>query len=77
MDTFRNQNRQMNPILRLGLLFLALAGLSHLFLYSNTHLPAEFTHAATGFLYGLSIVFLIAGLTRVAQKRDCSDEQKT
>ena len=73
-----NRNQKMNPILRLGLLFLALAGLSRLFLYSNTHLPEAFTHATTGFLYGLTIVFLIFGLARRSQRSNCdtSDGQK-
>lgn len=67
------QNQKMNRILRLGFLFLALAGLSNLFLYF-THLPATFTHAATGFLYGLAIVFLIFGLSR-SRKSNCSTDE--
>ena len=53
---------QPRTIIGIGMLFLVTAFLSGHFLHPSAALPAEYIAAAEGFLYGISIVFLVCGL---------------
>jgi len=57
---------QPRTIIGIGMLSFVAASLLH-FLHPSAALPVEFIAAAEGFLYGISIVFLVCGL--VLQRR--------
>ena len=58
---------QPRTIIGIGMLFLVAAILSVHFLHPGAAFPAGFIAAAEGFLYGISIVFLVCGM--VLQRR--------
>ena len=58
---------QPRTIIGIGMLCLVAAILSARFLHPSAAFPAEFIAAAQGFLYGISIVFLVCGM--VLQRR--------
>ena len=67
-----------NPrtIIRIGLVCLALAGLSLSFLPRHTGLSADLTDAMTGCLYGIAISTLLIGIWRKQRSRSADNDQR-
>lgn len=63
-------NPGLNHLFKTGLLLFCLAGLSRLFLHATSSIPATVMGSITGFLYGISVVLLVAGSIK-RRKRDC------
>ena len=67
-----------NPstIIRIGLVCLALAGISLNFLPRHTGLSAKLTDAMSGCLYGIAISTLMIGIWRKQRTRSAGDDQR-
>lgn len=65
------QNKGLNYLVRSGLFLFCLAGLSRLFLHPAPGLPATMIEFATGFLFGISVVFLLGGLALENRDQHC------
>ena len=66
--TFRNRLNDLTVTMRVGLVFMILAGVWRLFLHPSADFSAGFIEGATALLYGVSIVCLLLGLW----KRRCA-----
>ncbi len=65
---------RMKPqnILRLGLAFFAIAGLTRLFVHPATDFSRGFVHGFTGTLLGASIVFLVTYTIKYRRSGRCA-----
>ncbi|HYQ95907.1 MAG TPA: hypothetical protein VER38_02755 [Candidatus Eisenbacteria bacterium] len=57
-----NSKRRLTPLVRVGLVFLILASLSHWLLRPATTFGRDVADATTGLLYGLSIGCMLLGI---------------
>jgi hypothetical protein len=60
-------------MIRIGLLCLVLASLSHWFLHPSANFSAGLIDGAQGFLYGVSIAFLLLGLKKSRRQGSAKD----
>ena len=62
---------RMKPqnILRLGLAFFAIAGLTRVFIHPANDFSRGFVHGFTGILLGASIVFLVTYMIKYRQSK--------
>lgn len=58
---------QMSPLVRVGLLFLILASLSHWLLHPSRTFSRDLADATTGLLYGLAIGCMLLGIWKARQ----------
>jgi len=67
--TFRNQMKEPNNLMRLGLVCLVLGILSQRFVHPSSHLSAAFIDGMTGFLFGVSIACLLMSIRLKGRRR--------
>ena len=73
---FGSPIKNPNTIIRIGLVCLALAGLSLNFLPRHNGLSGDLTHAITGCLYGVAITTLLIGIRRKQRSRSAGNDQR-
>ena len=61
--TFRTRLKDPGTLIRIGLVFMILAGLSHWFL-RPTDFPEDLIDGLKGFLYGVAISCMLLGIWR-------------
>ena len=62
--SFRDKMKDPNVVLRLGMMFLILAGLANRFLHPTASFSEGMTDGIKGLLYGLSIGFMLLSVWR-------------
>jgi hypothetical protein len=73
---FRARIKNPRTTIRIGLVCLALAGLSLNLLPRHTGLSADITDAMSGCLYGIAITTLMIGIWRKQRGCSNSDDQR-
>jgi hypothetical protein len=72
----RARIKNTTTIIRIGLICLAVAGISLNFLPRHTGLSGNLSDAITGCLYGIAISTLLIGIRRKQRSRSASDNQR-
>ncbi len=70
---FRNQQKNLNPLIRTGLVLLIFATATLFLHHRIVHLSDDLADGVTGLMYGIAIVCLLLGIVRNSRGR-CRSE---